>query len=154
MLATGFEALDLELPEPRLALRQPDRGPAGPAVDAGMAARRLVGPSLAPVAASGRSVVVIGPPKRPHLPGLRHLGIEPGNLVWIQAEAPSERLWCTEQVVKSNAAGRPEQLRRLQVLAQVCEAPVFVCRPWVAQHDPSPAPLRLLASDALRPRPR
>ncbi|MGN6825924.1 translesion DNA synthesis-associated protein ImuA [Paucibacter sp. M5-1] len=155
VLSTGFAALDAELPG--------GGWPCGGLTEVLQAQPsllewRLIGPCLRSIVAGGAAVVVIGPPKRPHLPGLRHLGIEESDLVWIQAQAPSERLWCTEQLIKANAAGailtwlpqaRPEQLRRLQVLAQSCDGPVFVCRPIVAQHDPSPAPLRLLASPDL-----
>jgi protein ImuA len=44
------------------------------------------------------------------------------QFVWVQAELPAERLWVTEQLIKSNSAGaivswlphaRQEQLRRL-----------------------------------------
>lgn len=116
---------------------------------------RLVGPSLRPLVSGGRTVVVIGHPKRPNPDGLRHLGIEEDNLLWVKVDPPSQRLWATEQAIRSNAAAailtwlpqaRPEQLRRLQVLAQGCEGPVFIIRPVHARHDPSPAPLRVFAS--------
>ena len=116
---------------------------------------RLIGPCLRPLVSGGRSVVVIGHPKRPNLVGLRHLGIEEDNLLWIKVDAPSQRLWVTEQAIRSNSAAailtwlpqaRPEQLRRLQVLAQGCEGPVFIIRPVQARHDPSPAPLRVFAT--------
>lgn len=116
---------------------------------------RLLGPALGAVVSSGRQVVVIGPPRQPHLPGLRHAGIDERHLVWIQAEAPAERLWVTEQLIKSNSAGalvawlpqaRQEQLRRLQVCAQTHEGLVFLCRPEAARHQSSAAPLRVLAS--------
>jgi len=54
--------------------------------------------------------------------------------------------------VKSNPPGailawlpqaRPEQVRRLQVHAQSCSAPVFLFRPVTMQRDASAAPLRL-----------
>lgn len=116
---------------------------------------RLIGPCLRALVSGGRSVVVIGHPKRPNLVGLRHLGIEEDNLLWIKVDLPSHRLWVTEQAIRSNSAAailtwlpqaRPEQLRRLQVLAQACEGPVFIIRPVQARHDPSPAPLRVYAS--------
>ena len=119
---------------------------------------RLIGPALRNIVAAGKSVVVVGPPKKPHLPGLHHAGIDERHLVWVQAEAPSERLWCTEQLVKANACGalvswlpqaRPEQIRRLQVCAQACEGPVFLFRPAAAQHESSAAPLRVLATFGL-----
>jgi protein ImuA len=148
---TGFAPLDAELP---------DGGwPCGSLTEVlqpqpSLVEWRLVGPCLSRLVGQ-RSIVVIGPPKQPHLPGLRHLGINEERLVWIRAEAPSERLWATEQLLRANAAAavltwlpqaRPEQLRRLQVLAQSCEGPVFVFRPVAARHDPSPAPLRVLAT--------
>ncbi|WP_141100628.1 translesion DNA synthesis-associated protein ImuA [Roseateles aquatilis] len=149
---SGFEALDAELPGGGWPARQltevlmPQFS---------LAEWRLVGPALRGVVKRGAPAVLVGPPKRPHLPGLMHLGLDEHRVVWIQAQAPSERLWCAEQLIKSNAAGAvlawvpqaaPEQLRRLQVLAQSFEGPVFLFRPLEARHDPSPAPLRLEAT--------
>lgn len=102
---------------------------------------RLLGPALRTVVASGQTVVIVGPPKRPHLPGLRHEGIDDKHLVWIHAESPAHRLSVTEQLVKSNACGallswlphaRVEELRRLQVAAHACDGPVVLFRPEVA----------------------
>lgn len=116
---------------------------------------RLIGPALRTVVAQGKPIVMVGPPRQPHLPGLRHEGIDENHLVWVQADTPAERLWCTEQFVKANACGalvswlpqaRPEQVRRLQVCAQACDAPVFLFRPAAAQHEASAAPLRVLAT--------
>jgi len=116
---------------------------------------RLLGPTLRQVVASRRQVVVIGPPKQPHLPGLQHEGIDACHLVWLQAETPAQRLWCTEQLVQANAAGavlawlpqaRQEQLRRLQVRAHANDGLVFLFRPAATQHEASPAPLRVHAS--------
>jgi protein ImuA len=109
-------------------------------------------------AAAGRSTVLVAPPWRPHLPGLRQLGLDERHLVWVQAGTVAERLWCTEQLIKANAFGalvawlpqaRPEQVRRLQVCALASDGLVFLCRPAAAQHESSAAPLRVLA----RPRP-
>ncbi|MBB3197098.1 translesion DNA synthesis-associated protein ImuA [Roseateles terrae] len=146
---SGFPALDAELPDGGWPSRQITEilQPQFSLVE-----WRLVGPSLREVVADGAAVVMVGPPKRPHLPGLLHLGLNDRQLVWLSARAPSERLWCAEQLIKSNAAGAimawlpqaaPEQLRRLQVLAQSFDGPVFLFRPLQARHDPSPAPLRL-----------
>jgi protein ImuA len=118
----------------------------------------VIGPALRAIVAAGRNVVVVGPPKTPHLPGLRHSGIDEKHLVWVRADTPAERLWCTEQLVKSGACGalvawlpqaRPEQIRRLQVCAQACEGPVFLFRPAAAQHEASAASLRVMATFAL-----
>lgn len=149
---SGFAALDAELPGGGWPGRQltellmPQFS---------LAEWRLAGPALRRVVADGAAVAMVGPPKRPHLPGLMHLGLDERHLVWIDARAPSERLWCAEQLIKSNAAGAvlawmpqasPEQLRRLQVLAQSFQGPVFLFRPLSARQDPSPAPLRLQAT--------
>ena len=154
-LSTGFPALDAELPGrgwpcqslTEILCTQPS-----------VLEWRLIGPTLRTVVAASGSVVVVGPPKHPHLPGLRHTGIDEKHLVWVQADAPAERLWCTEQLVKANASGalvawlpqaRPEQIRRLQVCSQACEGPVFLFRPAAAQHESSAAPLRVMATFGL-----
>ena len=119
---------------------------------------RLLGGMLREVCAAGRSVVLVGPPRVPHVPGLRLAGLSEKQLVWVQAETPAERLWSAEQLIKANACGaliawlpqvRAEQIRRLQVLAAGCEAPVFVCRPASVAQESSAAPLRLLARTGL-----
>lgn len=113
---------------------------------------RLLGPALRRIVAGGGQVVVVAPPRHPYLPGLAHEGLDERQFVWIQAEAPAERLWVTEQLIKANAAGalvswlpqaRQEQLRRLQVCAQACQGLTFLCRPDAAQHEASAAPLRV-----------
>ncbi len=115
---------------------------------------RLLGAAFRTVVASGRQVVLVGPPKQPHLPGLMHEGLDERHLIWIRAETPAERLWTAEQLVKAGAAGaiaawlpqaRQEQIRRLQVFAQSSESPVFLFRPEAARHEASAAPLRLHA---------
>lgn len=154
-VSSGFESLDPQLPGggwPRRSLTEllsPQPG---------ILEWRLLGPALRTIVAAGEQVVVIGPPKQPHLPGLRHEGIDERSLVWIQAETPAERLWTVEQLVKASAAGallawlpqaRPEQLRRLQVCAQGCDGPVFLMRPDAAKHEASAAPLRVRADFGL-----
>ena len=149
VVSSGFPALDAELPGagwPCHSLTEILQ--AQPTV----AEWRLLAPAMRQVVAGGRNVVVVGPPKSPHLPGLKYAGLDERHLVWIQADAPAERLWVTEQLIKTNAAGllvswlpqaRQEQIRRLQVCAQTCDGPVFLCRPAAAEHEPSAAPLRV-----------
>jgi protein ImuA len=149
VVSSGFAALDAELPGagwPCHALTeilQPQ-----PTVTEW----RLLAPAIRQVVSGGLQVVIVGPPKHPHLPGLRFAGLDERHLVWIQAETPSERLWVTEQLVKANAAGllvswlpqaRQEQIRRLQGCAAACDGPVFLCRPAAAEFEPSAAPLRV-----------
>lgn len=119
---------------------------------------RLLGTGLARRTAGGGQVVLVGPPKNPHLPGLMHAGLSPKQLVWIRADKPTDRLWATEQLIKGNSAGaivawlphaRQEQIRRLQVCALTCEAPVFLLRPESARDESSAAPLRLHVRMAL-----
>ncbi len=148
-LPSGFDALDSVLPGggwPCQALTDILVSPGG-AME-----WRLLGPALGRICAAGRSVVLVGPPQPPHLPGLRFEGLTERQLVWVQAETPAERLWACEQLVKGRSCGavvawlpraRPEQLRRLQVLASAGEVPVFLCRPIAAAGSASAAPLRL-----------
>ena len=148
---SGFDALDAELP---------GGGWPGHGITEILSPQsatlewRLLGPVLRRVCAAGRTVVVVGPPRTPHLPGLRLAGLDERHLVWVQAETPAERLWSAEQLVKANAGGalvvwlpqvRPEQVRRLQVLAAGHAGPVFLCRPSTAAQESSAAPLRVLA---------
>ncbi|MEH3085738.1 MAG: translesion DNA synthesis-associated protein ImuA [Xylophilus ampelinus] len=155
LVPTGWDALDRELP----GGGWPAHGlveilAAQPAV----LEWRLLGPALSRVVAGGGQVVVVGPPRHPHPPGLLHEGLDPRHLVWVRAETPAEQLWATEQLVQSGAAGavvawlpqaRPDQVRRLQLRAQACPGLVFLCRPEAARHASSAAPLRLLARHGL-----
>lgn len=151
-VGTGFVALDAALPGqgwPTHALTEillPQ---------AGMCEWRLTAPGLAQLVAAGGQLLMVAPPKRPHAAGLAQWGIDAEHLVWIDAATPAERLWATEQLVKSNPKGailawlpqaRPEQIRRLQVHAQSCSAPVLLFRPTTMQREASAAPLRLLVA--------
>src|SRR5690606_37971871 len=148
---SGFAALDAELPGggwPGHALTELLLPPPG-ALE-----WRLLAPPLARLDGQGRSTVLVGPPQPPHAPGLCQLGLRARHLVWLQADTPTERLWSTEQLIKSSPGGavlawlpqvRAAQLRRLQVLAAHCETPVFVCRPEAAAREASAAPLRVRA---------
>lgn len=153
VVATGFAALDAQLPgggwpcNALTELLQPQ-----PA----LCEWRLLAPALAPLASTGGRILLVAPPKPPHPPGLSKLDIAHDHLVWIAADTPAERLWATEQLIKSNPRGgailawlpqaRSEQLRRLQVHAQGCDCPVFLFRPESAQRDASPAPLRVMTT--------
>ncbi len=155
VVSSGWDALDAELPGGGWPCRSLAEvlTPQPATVE-----WRILGPALRRVVASGCQVMVVGPPRQPYLPGLLHEGLDERHLVWVQTDAPAERLWVTEQLIKSNSAGaliswlpqaRQEQLRRLQVCAQACEGLVFLCRPEAAQHEPSAAPLRVHATFGL-----
>lgn len=113
---------------------------------------RLLSPALKAITKNGKTIVVVGPGRHPHLPGLMREGLDERQLVWIQVDSPAQRLWVTEQLIKSNACGalvawlpqaRQDQIRRLQICAQVADGPVFLCRPDSARHEASAAPLRV-----------
>jgi protein ImuA len=152
---TGFAALDAELPgggwpcRSLTELLQPQPS---------LCEWRLLAPGLKALVRGGGHLLLVGPPKRPHAPGLAQLGLPAQSLVWFAADTPSERLWTTEQLIGANPRGailawlpqaRPEQLRRLQVHAQSCDCPVFVFRAEQARREASPAPLRLVATFGL-----
>lgn len=149
VVSSGFTALDAELPGggwPCHSLTEVLQA------QPGVAEWRLLGPVAKHATAAGKDVVLVGPPRMPHVPGLQFAGLDERRLVWFKADAPAERLWITEQLIKSNSAGlivswlpqaRQEQIRRLQICAHACEAPVFLCRPALAAHEPSAAPLRV-----------
>ena len=149
---SGWAALDAELPGggwPRRSVTEIL------ATQPSVLEWRLLSPALRDVVRAGGHVVVVGPARHPHVPGLVHEGLDERKLVWIKAEAPSERMWVTEQLIKSNSAGaivawlphaRQEQLRRLQVCSQGCEGLVFLCRPTAARHEASASPLRVHAA--------
>ena len=122
---------------------------------AGVLEWRLLGPTWRQLPAQKKPLVLIAPPHSPHLPGLQHEGITAQQLIWVQAKSMAERLWATEQVIKSNdfaavmvwlPQARPEQMRRLQLCAQAADGLVFAWRPAVAQCSPSAAPLRALVT--------
>jgi len=148
-VSSGFAELDRELPGggwPTRSLTEllmPQ---------AALCEWRLLGRALPSLIASGGRIYLIAPPKQPHAGGLEQLGLYADQVVWIHASTPVDRLWVTEQIVKSDPAGavlswlpqaRPEQIRRLQIHAPSCDTPVFLFRPMGALHDTSPAPLRV-----------
>ena len=116
---------------------------------------RLLGRSVPGFTTGGGRVYLIAPPKQPHAGGLAQIGLSADEVVWIDASSPADRLWATEQIVKSDPSGavlswvaqaRPEQIRRLQIHAQSCDAPVFLFRPVATLSEASPAPLRVTAA--------
>ena len=146
---TGFAALDAELPGggwPTRSLTELLTA------QAAICEWRLLGPAIQKFTSERGRLYLVAPPKEPHVGGLAQLGVSVDQVVWIDAATPADRLWATEQVIKSDPAGailswlpqaRPEQIRRLQVQAHGCDAPVFLLRPVTALRDASSAPLRI-----------
>jgi protein ImuA len=150
-LASGHAALDAQLPGggwPHGNLTEILQA------QSGLHEWRLLLPALV-LAAQRGPLVLIGAPHLPNLPVLASLGLAPERVLRIEARTPAERLWAAEQALRCRELGallawlpqvRSEQLRRLQLAAhnaQVAQALVFALRPWDAQHESSPAPLRL-----------
>jgi protein ImuA len=147
VLATGDQRLDAELPGggwPLGALSEILQ-PTGVHSE-----WRLLLPALA---RSGTgAVVLVGAPQVPFGPALFAQGLTPGRLLWITAQLGAQRLWAAEQALRCADVDavlawlvqvRPEQLRRLQIAAAEYAKLLFVVRPEQAQHESSPAALRL-----------
>ena len=112
---------------------------------------RLLLPALRRAVLNG-PLVLIGSPHFPNLPALAAMGIPADKVLRIDARTPAERLWAAEQTLRCRELGallawlpqaRSEQLRRLQLAGNASQALVFALRPIEAQHESSPAPLRL-----------
>jgi protein ImuA len=157
-IATGHAALDAVLPGggwPQGALietLQPQ---------AGVHEWGLVAPALAALQAraSNELTVLVGAPWLPFGPALGARALDMRRLLSIQGkpgDAPS-LLWATREAlqcadVQSVLAWLPDarsaHVRRLQIAAHAHHKLLFVFRPLRAQHESSPAPLRLRVEGA------
>ena len=149
VISTGWRALDDVLPGGGWPLRGVTEVLAAQAATLEW---RLLEPALRTMAASKREVVAVGPPRHPCMAGLRHLGVDDSRFIWVRAEQPAERLWATEQLIRSASTCtilawlpqvRAEQIRRLQVCAQGSDALVILFRGEQARREASAAPLRM-----------
>lgn len=161
-LATGFAALDAELPGggwphrvlTELLLPHP-----------GVGEIRLLAPALAAVAGLQRSVMLFDPPAALCGWALAQLGVDAQQLIVVHGRegsrgatmrhllASADLLWALEQALKSGHVGavlawlperlRADALRRLQLAAQAHDGPVFLLRGIESRLKASAAPLRL-----------
>ncbi|MBP6405514.1 MAG: translesion DNA synthesis-associated protein ImuA [Proteobacteria bacterium] len=127
---------------------------------------QLVLPALAQVAqAQPGPVVLVGTPFEPFGPALAAQGLPGERLLCVRSDKPAARLWAAEQALRCAGVAavlawlpqaRADQLRRLHLAAQQGQRqrPLFVFRTLAAQHESSPARLRLLlqGTDALQVR--
>ena len=108
-------------------------------------------------------LVLVGAPWVPFGPALAAQGLPPERLLCVQADAPAARLWAAEQALRCAEVAavlawlpqaRADQLRRLHLAAQQRQRLLVVFRTPAAQHESSPARLRLLleGTDALQVR--
>jgi len=121
----------------------------------------LLAPALARLcgaAGPGRALrpsvaVLVGAPHAPMGAALAGRGLSPSRLLQVAASSASERLWVAEQALRCADVAcvllwlehaQAAQLRRLHIAAQDHAKLLFVLRPERAQHESSPAPLRLL----------
>ncbi len=151
---SGFRALDRELPNGgwpasvliELLLAQP-----------GIGELRLLAPLIASLTQAKKTVILMAPPHIPFAAALAELGIDLTHILLVEAEKPADRIWAIEQALKSASFGallcwlpqcRADHLRRLQLAAGGGEGLTFVFRPAAAQHESSPAPLRMVCRAA------
>lgn len=166
VLASGFDALDAELPGggwPLSTLTElllPHDG---------VGELRLLAPVLAAQQQAQRSLMWFDPPAAPCAWALSALGIDLRQLVLVRSRQPLKSrararlpamdvLWALEQALKSGHVGAvvawlparlpADALRRLQLAAQAHAGPVFLLRDAALRTQPSPAPLRLLLGSA------
>lgn len=117
---------------------------------------QLAGPALAQAMRAGDPAVLVQPPYQPFGPGLREQGIVPEQLLCVQAQAMSARLWATEQALACADVcavfawlpqARSEDLRRLHLAAQSGDKLLLAFRGVHAREHSSPARLRLLVQE-------
>jgi protein ImuA len=104
-------------------------------------------------------IVLVHPPYEPFGPGLRGRGLRPEQLLSVQAQKVSARLWAAEQALRcADVAAvlawlpqaRNEDLRRLHLCAQQHERFLIAFRGLEARQQSSPARLRLLVDGVER----
>ena len=88
---------------------------------------QLLGPGLSATMLEMKApALLVHPPYEPFGPALRAQGIVPEQLICVQADKPSARLWATEQALRCADLGavlawlpqaRTEDLRRLHLCA-------------------------------------
>lgn len=156
-LSTGHAGLDAQLP---------GRGwPLGNLVEvlqreAAQHVWQLVGPGLGAAMRVLRApALLVHPPYLPFGPSLRAQGIAAEQLVCVQADKVSARLWAAEQALRCAdisavlawvPQARAEDLRRLHLVAQAGEKLLVVFRGLESRNQSSPARLRLLVQGTER----
>ena len=119
---------------------------------------QLLAPAL--VRCGTAAIVLVGPPHMPFSPALAARGVASQRLVWVQTTVAAQRLWAAEQALRCAGVdavlawlpqARADQLRRLQMAAAEYNRLLFVMRPASAQHESSPAALRLRVEPMVAP---
>lgn len=153
-LATGFPALDAELPG--------GGWPTGALTEIlsrheGIGELGLLLPALAALTTTGKRVAWLAPPHVPYAPALAAAGIDLTRLVVIRATGRRDALWAAEQVLRAASCHallawlprvRYPELRRLAVAAGSGRAFVVLWRAAEAALESTPACLRLVLEPA------
>ncbi len=114
-------------------------------------------PSHTAGVATPTCVVLVGAPHVPLGPTLQARGLDAQRLLWVRTDTPAARAWACEQALRcADVAAvlawlpqvRTDALRRLHMAAHDHTKLLWVLRPVQAQHESSPAPLRLLLASA------
>ena len=126
--------------------------------DAGVGELRLLLPALRTLAQSRatgtgrRWLAWIAPPHLPYPPAFAQSGIRPERLLLVTTGSAPERLWATEQALRSGScvavllwldAVDDRWLRRLKLAAEAGGALAVLFRPVGRERDASPATLRV-----------
>jgi hypothetical protein len=154
VVATGFAALDAELPG--------GGWPVGTLTEvlhdgAGIGEVTFLAGALARAAAGDRLVAWIAPPYLPYAPALAQAGIALDRCTVVKPASREDALWAAEQALKSGACGavlfwnegqRAEAqeyawMRRLQLAAQAGDAMAVVYRSTATERQSTPAHLRV-----------
>lgn len=148
-IATGFAALDAELPGggwPLGALTE-----IYPATE-GIGEFSLLAPALARLAVDEKWITCIAPPWLPYAPALAALGIELARLLVVRPRSRAETLWAARQAIASQACSAVlcwlehadmQSLRRLQLAAEATSVLAVLFRPAREARQASPAALKL-----------
>lgn len=115
----------------------------------------LLLPTLSTLSRSARWLVLISPPHIPYAPALAAYGVDLSRLLIIQPHTEKDRLWATEQALKSGSCSlvisweetlTGKYLRRLQLAAKEGQCWHIQFRSQHAGEQTSPAALRLKLS--------
>ena len=148
-LATGFAALDAELPGagwPVAALTEilPERE--------GIGEMRILVHAMVNLSARGRWIAWIAPPYIPYAPALQAAHVDLSRVLRVDTRSLRETLWAMELALRDNSCGAviawPDKisypdLRRLQLAAAGSQALAILFRPPHVSAESSPAALRL-----------
>jgi len=92
-----------------------------------------------------RWLLWIAPPFQLHIPALRESGVDSKQLLQIAPTSIKDRLWCTEEALKSGAVSlvlswpgrlKPEHVRRLQIISNQHRVPCVLFREQGALNTP------------------